>query len=41
MVAAKGRLRNRYRYEDMMTPYDKLKSLPHASLFLKEGLTFQ
>ncbi|WP_421621720.1 hypothetical protein [Alkalilimnicola ehrlichii] len=26
----KGRVCKRYRYEDMMTPYDKLKSLPDA-----------
>lgn len=24
-----------------MTPYDKLKSLPHASGFLKPGVTFE
>jgi len=40
-VDAKGRLRKRYRYEGMMTPYDKLKSLPDASQYLKEGLSFE
>jgi len=34
---AKGRRRKRYRYEDLMTPYEKLKSLPNASQYLKEG----
>ena len=38
---AKGRLRKRYRYKDMMTPYDKLKSLPNAQAFLKPGLAFE
>lgn len=37
---AKGRVRKRYRYEHMMTPYDKLKSLPDAHHFLKSGITF-
>jgi len=40
-IDAKGRVRKRYRYEDLMTPYDKLKSLPDASLFLKPGITFE
>lgn len=38
---AKGKQRKRYRYERMMTPYDKLKSLPNAEQFLKPGLSFQ
>ena len=38
---AKGRVRKRYRLEDMMTPYEKLKSLPNAAAFLKPGLSFQ
>ena len=38
---AKGRQRKRYRYEQMMTPYEKLKSLPDATQFLKPGLSFQ
>ena len=49
-VDATGRLRKRYRYEDMMTPCDKLKSLPctclcrpgrQASHYLKQRLTFE
>ena len=40
-VDARGRLRKHYRYEDMMTPYDKLKSLPDAHQYLKPGTTFQ
>jgi len=34
---AKGRQRKRYRYPNLMTPFDKLKSLPNASQYLKEG----
>jgi transposase InsO family protein len=39
-IDAKGRVRKRYRYEDMMTPYDKLKSLPNACQYLKPGVSF-
>ena len=38
---AKGRQRKRYPYKLMMTPYEKLKSLPLAAQFLKPGITFQ
>jgi transposase InsO family protein len=37
---AKGKTRKRYRFEDMSTPYEKLKSLPDAATFLKPGMTF-
>jgi len=37
---AKGRQRKRYPYQLMMTPYEKLKSLPNAEAFLKPGNTF-
>jgi len=37
---AKGRQRKRYPYKLMMTPYEKLKSLPQAEQFLKPGITF-
>ena len=30
-----------YRYEDMMTPYDKLKPLDNARQYLKKGITFK
>ena len=36
----KGRITKRYRYEHMMTPYDKLKSLSNAETFLKPGVSF-
>ena len=37
----KGKIRKRYRFENMMTPYEKLKSLPNASTFLKSGMSFE
>jgi hypothetical protein len=40
-VDPKGRVRKRYRYEQMMTPYEKLKSLPQARQYLKPGITFE
>jgi transposase InsO family protein len=39
-VDAKGKIRKRYRYETMMTPYDKLRSLPTAAQYLRPGVTF-
>jgi transposase InsO family protein len=38
---SKGKTRKRYRLQNMMTPYEKLKSLPHAKRFLKPGITFR
>ncbi|BBJ23571.1 hypothetical protein [Candidatus Nitrotoga sp. AM1P] len=38
---AKGKERKKYRYKDMMTPYEKLKSIPGASEYLKEDVTFK
>ena len=37
---AKGKSRKRYPYKLMMTPYEKLKSLPKPEQFLKPNLTF-
>lgn len=38
---ARGKQRKRYRQADMMTPYDKLHSLPNAERYLKPGVTFE
>jgi len=38
---AKGRQRKRYRHEDLMTPYDKLRSRPQAGQYLKPGVSWQ
>lgn len=40
-IDAKGRLRKRYPYATMTTPYEKLKSLPEAAQYLKPGITFE
>ncbi len=40
-IDAQGRQRKRYRYEDLMTPYDKLKSLPDATAHLKPGVCWE
>ena len=37
----KGKQRKRYPYNRMMTPYDKLRSLPDAEIYLKDGVTFK
>jgi transposase InsO family protein len=39
-IDAKGKAVKRYRYAQMMTPYEKLKSLANAASFLKPGVTF-
>ena len=41
IVDDKGKERKKYRYEDMKTPYEKLKSLDNAEQYLKEGVTFK
>lgn len=38
---AKGKQKKKYPYDQMMTPYEKFKSLPHAKTYLKPGLTFK
>lgn len=37
----KGKQRKRYRYEDMMTPYEKLCSLQRPSQYLKSGISLK
>ncbi len=37
----KGKERKRYRYEDMMTPYEKFRSAQRPSQYLKQGITFK
>ncbi len=38
---AKGKERKKYRYKDMMTPYEKFKSIPEAKQYLKDGITLE
>jgi transposase InsO family protein len=40
LTDSKGKTRKRYRLQNMMTPYEKLKSLHQAQQFLKPGITF-
>jgi transposase InsO family protein len=37
----KGKQRKKYPYKNMMTPYEKLKSLPNSKNYLKEGFQFE
>jgi hypothetical protein len=39
-IDEKGKEKKIYPYSCMMTPYDKLKSLPNALSYLKPGITF-
>lgn len=38
---ARGKATKRYPYDQVMTPYEKLKSLPNAEAHLKPGLSFK
>ena len=38
---AKGKQRKRYRFETMMTPYEKFRSLPQPQQYLKPGITLE
>lgn len=39
-VNKKGKQKKKYKYENMTTPYEKLKSLPNAKQYLREGISF-
>ena len=39
-VDAKGKVRRTYRRKDVLTPLEKLKSLPDAARFLRENASF-
>jgi len=41
MIDKKGKQRKKYTYENMTTPYEKLKTLPDASLYLKKEVSFE
>ena len=40
-IDSKGKKRINYRNNDYMTPYEKLKSIPEAEKYLKDGITFE
>jgi hypothetical protein len=41
IIDEKGKQRKTYPYKNMMTPYEKFKSLPNAKQYLKPTLTFE
>ena len=41
VIDSKGKQKKKYEYKNMMTPYEKFKSLPDAQQYLKEGVTFE
>ena len=40
-IDAKGKIRKHYPYDEISTPYEKLKSLPNAARYLKDGIDFE
>lgn len=40
-INKKGKVTKAYEYKNMDTPYDKLKSLPNAEKYLKNGISFE
>lgn len=40
-VDKKGKICKRYLYENILTPYDKLKSLPNAAQYLQKGVAME
>ena len=40
-IDKKGKQKKKYEYKNMMTPYEKFKSLPEAKKYLKKGFTFK
>jgi transposase InsO family protein len=40
-VDERGKEKKQYKYENLMTPYEKLKSLPDAKQYLKKGVSFE
>jgi transposase InsO family protein len=40
IVDSKGKVRKKYPYQEVMTPYEKLKSLSEAAKYLAHGVTF-
>jgi transposase InsO family protein len=41
VIDSKGKQKKKYEYKNMMTPYEKFKSLPDAQQYLKDGVTFE
>jgi len=41
MMDVRGKVKKIYPYEEVMTPYEKLKSLPEVQSYLRAGVTLQ
>ena len=41
VIDPRGKVKKTYPYQEVMTPYEKLKSLPEAQSYLKAGVTLQ
>ncbi len=41
IIDPKGKVRKTYPYEEVRTPYERLKSLPKAESYLRPGVTFE
>ncbi|MBM3165899.1 MAG: hypothetical protein FJZ94_00390 [Chloroflexi bacterium] len=41
VIDHRGKVKKTYPYKEVMTPYEKLKSLPEAQSYLKAGKTLQ
>ena len=41
VIDSRGKVKRTYPYREVMTPYEKLKSLPEAQSYLKAGVTLQ
>ena len=40
-IDSKGKQRKKYKYENLMTPFEKLCSIKHVETYLKEGVSLQ
>jgi len=41
VIDDKGKIRKTYPYEEVRTPYERLKSLPQAESYLRPGVTLE
>jgi len=41
VIDHRGKVKKTYPYEEVMPPYEKLKSLPEAESYLRPGITFE
>ena len=41
VIDHRGKIKKTYPYEEVKTPYEKLKSVPHAESYLRPGVTLE